>query len=164
MRVAMYEDRNSDILLFTAGEPEDLLFVQLLISVEAFVGERDGVVTGDGAAAFGRCVQRLDSDRRHHRTLVFRKPNTGPSHHFLLGRNAAEYDSVERALAADQLVARAIALLDQVLVDQETGPSGIHGHTATGLPDGLRDQHGRELLIPICRRPLVTAEYSYPTG
>jgi hypothetical protein len=58
-RVALYEDKHSSMKLMTAGPIDDLALIQLQISLKDFIDEKQGKVTADGAAAFGRCVQRM---------------------------------------------------------------------------------------------------------
>ena len=56
----MYKDTNSPLYLTIMGPPNDLILIELVISLDDFIEEQpDGQFTGDGAAAFGRCVQRL---------------------------------------------------------------------------------------------------------
>jgi hypothetical protein len=58
-RSAIYRDKNSGLILIATGPRDDLTLIELWMSLEEFVGEENGQATGEGAAAFGRCVQRL---------------------------------------------------------------------------------------------------------
>lgn len=57
--VNIYQDSHSDLLLAVFGPENDLKIVRLMINETSFHGEENGGVTGDGAAALGRCVQRM---------------------------------------------------------------------------------------------------------
>jgi len=58
--VIVYKDAHSPLYLTIMGPPNDLILISLVIPLNDFVEEQpDGQLTGDGAAAFGRCVQRL---------------------------------------------------------------------------------------------------------
>jgi len=58
-RIAIYRDSHSEIYLMVHGSSGDLTLIQLIMPLEAFFGEKDGQTPGEGAGAFGRCVQRM---------------------------------------------------------------------------------------------------------
>ena len=58
-RLAIYRDQNNSLLSRSNGSTDDLTLTELWMPIERFFGEENGEVTGEGASAFGRCVQRL---------------------------------------------------------------------------------------------------------
>jgi hypothetical protein len=58
--VSIYKDIHSELIIVLVGPKDDLLCIEMSMPVEAFVGlQPDGTMNADGAAAFGRCVQRI---------------------------------------------------------------------------------------------------------
>lgn len=58
-RIAIYKDSNNELYVMLQGTPGDLTLIKLIMPIKEFLGEKDGQVTGEGAGAFGRCVQRM---------------------------------------------------------------------------------------------------------
>jgi hypothetical protein len=55
-----YRDTENSLLLLLMEPKDDLMLIELVMPLKEFIGEReDGTISGEGAAAFGRCVQRL---------------------------------------------------------------------------------------------------------
>lgn len=57
-RTSIYKDENNEIYLVATGSPDDLTLIQLLMPLDDFTNGFDDD-SFEGAAAFGRCVQRL---------------------------------------------------------------------------------------------------------